>query len=180
MNNSILQLQQQRMLLQIEYNHEKEEFRKQTETMGVERKVRRGDAWFPVTLGRCYYNSLNQMVVEVSRHEGSDIEHNFEPGRPVCFFTMKRDPKTGKDSIQYMSFTATVSYAETDRMVVALPDAGRLTDLQRQDAIGVQLFFDETSYRLMFDALDRVMRATSGRLADLRGDVLHQGARPQA
>ena len=168
MNNSILQLQQQRMLLQIEYNHEKEEFRKQTETMGVERKVRRGDAWFPVTLGRCYYNSLNQMVVEVSRHEGSDIEHNFEPGRPVCFFTMRRDPKTGKDSIQYMSFTATVSYAETDRMVVALPDAGRLTDLQRQDAIGVQLFFDETSYRLMFDALDRVMRATSGRLADLR------------
>ena len=168
MNNSILQLQQQRMLLQIEYNHEKEEFRKQTETMGVERKVRRGDAWFPVALGRCYYNSLNQMVVEVSRHEGSDIEHNFEPGRPVCFFTMKRDPKTGKDSIQYMSFTATVSYAETDRMVVALPDAGRLTDLQRQDAIGVQLFFDETSYRLMFDALDRVMRATSGRLADLR------------
>ena len=168
MNNSILQLQQQRMLLQIEYNHEKEEFRKQTETMGVERKVRRGDAWFPVALGRCYYNSLNQMVVEVSRHEGSDIEHNFEPGRPVCFFTMRRDPKTGKDSIQYMSFTATVSYAETDRMVVALPDTGRLTDLQRQDAIGVQLFFDETSYRLMFDALDRVMRATSGRLADLR------------
>ena len=168
MNNSILQLQQQRMLLQIEYNHEKEEFRKQTETMGVERKVRRGDAWFPVTLGRCYYNSLNQMVVEVSQHEGSDIEHNFEPGRPVCFFTMRRDRRTGKDSIQYMSFTATVSYAETDRMVVALPDAGRLTDLQRQDAIGVQLFFDETSYRLMFDALDRVMRATSGRLADLR------------
>ena len=32
------------MLLEIEYNHEKEEFRKQTETMGVERKVRRGDA----------------------------------------------------------------------------------------------------------------------------------------
>ncbi|WP_444369030.1 AAA domain-containing protein [Prevotella sp.] len=168
MNNSILQLQQQRMLLQIEYNHEKEEFRKQTETMGVERKVRRGDAWFPVSLGRSYYNSLNQMVVEVSRHEGSDIEHNFESGRPVCFFTMRRDPKTGNDSIQYMSFTATVSYAEADRMVVALPDAGRLVDLQRQDAIGVQLFFDETSYRLMFDALDRVMRATSGRLADLR------------
>ena len=96
MNNSILQLQQQRMLLQIEYNHEKEEFRRQTETMGVERKVRRGDAWFPVQIGRNYYNSLNQMVVEVERKPGSDIEHNFEPGRPVCFFTMRRDPKTGK------------------------------------------------------------------------------------
>ena len=101
-------LQQQRMLLEIEYNHEKEEFRKQTETMGVERKVRRGDAWFPVTIGSCYYNSLNQAVVEVTRTKDSDIEHNFEPGRPVCFFTVRRDEKARKERIQYMSFTATV------------------------------------------------------------------------
>ena len=97
------------MLLEIEYNHEKEEFRKQTETMGVERKVRRGDAWFPVTIGNCYYNSLNQAVVEVTRTKDSDIEHNFEPGRPVCFFTVRRDEKTHRERIQYMSFTATVS-----------------------------------------------------------------------
>lgn len=88
------------MLLEIEYNHEKEEFRKQTETMGVERKVRRGDAWFPVTIGSCYYNSLNQAVVEVTRTKDSDIEHNFEPGRPVCFFTVRRDEKTRKERIQ--------------------------------------------------------------------------------
>ena len=163
------------MLLEIEYNHEKEEFRKQTETMGVERKVRRGDAWFPVSIGRNYYNSLNQMVVEVTRQPGSDIEHNFEPGRPVCFFTLKRDAKTGRDSICYLSFTATVSFAEQDRMVVALPDTGRIVDLQRSEALGVQLFFDETSYRLMFDALDRVMRAKSGRLAALR-DIFYTKA----
>lgn len=175
MNNPILQLQQQRLLLEIEYNHEKEEFRRQTETMGVERKVRRGDAWFPVQIGRNYYNSLNQMVVEVERKPGFDIEHNFEPGRPVCFFTMKRDSKTGKDSIHYLSFTATVSYAEQDRMVVALPDSGRIVDLQREDAMGIQLFFDETSYRLMFDALDRVIRSKSGRLAALR-DIFYTKA----
>ena len=174
MNNPILQLQQQRLLLEIEYNHEKEEFRKQTQTMGIERKTRRGDAWFPVGIGRNYYNSLNQMVVEVTRQPGSDIEHNFEPGRPVCFFTMKRDAN-GRDSIHYMSFTATVSYAEQDRMVVALPDSGRIVDLQRQEALGIQLFFDETSYRLMFDALDRVIRAKTGRLAALR-DIFYTKA----
>ena len=174
MNNPILQLQQQRLLLEIEYNHEKEEFRKQTQSMGIERKTRRGDAWFPVSIGRNYYNSLNQMVVEVTRQPGSDIEHNFEPGRPVCFFTMKRDA-TGHDAIHYMSFTATVSYAEQDRMVVALPDSGRIVDLQRQEALGIQLFFDETSYRLMFDALDRVIRAKTGRLAALR-DIFYTKA----
>lgn len=175
MDNPTLLLQRQRILLEIEYNHEKEEFRKQTETMGVERKVRRGDAWFPISIGRSYYNSLNQMVVEVMRQPGSDIEHNFEAGRPVCFFTIKNDMGTagakntkGGSKLQYLSFTATVSYAEQDRMVVALPDSGRIVDLQHQDALGVQLFFDETSYRLMFEALDRVIRARSGRLADLR------------
>lgn len=182
MDNPTLLLQRQRMLLEIEYNHEKEEFRKQTETMGVERKVRRGDAWFPVSIGRSYYNSLNQMVVEVMRQPGSDIEHNFEAGRPVCFFTIKNDMGTagakntkGGSKFQYLSFTATVSYAEQDRMVVALPDSGRIVDLQRQDALGVQLFFDETSYRLMFEALDRVIRARSGRLADLR-DIFYTKA----
>lgn len=182
MDNPTLLLQRQRMLLEIEYNHEKEEFRKQTETMGVERKVRRGDAWFPISIGRSYYNSLNQMVVEVMRQPGSDIEHNFEAGRPVCFFTIKNDTSTagakatkGGCKLQYLSFTATVSYAEQDRMVVALPDSGRIVDLQRQDALGVQLFFDETSYRLMFEALDRVIRARSGRLADLR-DIFYTKA----
>lgn len=182
MDNPTLLLQRQRMLLEIEYNHEKEEFRKQTETMGVERKVRRGDAWFPISIGRSYYNSLNQMVVEVMRQPGSDIEHNFEAGRPVCFFTIKNDMGTagakatkGGSKLQYLSFTATVSYANQDRMVVALPDSGRIVDLQRQDALGVQLFFDETSYRLMFEALDRVIRARSGRLADLR-DIFYTKA----
>ena len=182
MDNPTLLLQRQRMLLEIEYNHEKEEFRKQTETMGVERKVRRGDAWFPVSIGRSYYNSLNQMVVEVMRQPGSDIEHNFEAGRPVCFFTIKNDTSTAGakatkagSKLQYLSFTATVSYAEQDRMVVALPDSGRIVDLQRQDALGVQIFFDETSYRLMFEALDRVIRAHSGRLADLR-DIFYTKA----
>lgn len=182
MDNPTLLLQRQRMLLEIEYNHEKEEFRKQTETMGVERKVRRGDAWFPISIGKSYYNSLNQMVVEVMRQPGSDIEHNFEAGRPVCFFTIKNDTSTagakntkGGSKLQYLSFTATVSYAEQDRMVVALPDSGRIVDLQRQDALGVQLFFDETSYRLMFEALDRVIRARSGRLADLR-DIFYTKA----
>ena len=115
MDNPTLLLQRQRMLLEIEYNHEKEEFRKQTESMGVERKVRRGDAWFPISIGRSYYNSLNQMVVEVMRQPGSDIEHNFEAGRPVCFFTIRYDMGTAGtkatkagSKLQYLSFTATV------------------------------------------------------------------------
>ena len=177
-NLPILALQQQRLLLQMEYQAEKEAYRKQTEEMGLQRKVKRGDAWWPVKMGKSYYNSLNQLVVEVHRQgEDDDIEHNFEFGRPVAFFTCNpKDPKNSKDSrISYFPFTATVSYVDGDRMVVAVPDNGQLIDVQGAENVGIQLFFDETSYKMMFEALDRVMRA-KGRLGYLR-DLFYSPSR---
>ena len=170
MTTSIQALQQQRLLLQMEYAAEKDTFRKQTEEMGLQRKVKRGDAWYPLKMGKSYYNSLNQLVVEVFRQGDDDeIEHNFEYGRPVAFFTCLSDLRNQNHSskIKYFNFTGTVSYVDGDRMVVSVPDNGQLIDVQGAENVGIQLFFDETSYKTMFEALDRVIRA-KGRLGYLR------------
>ena len=198
-------LLQQRTLLQLEYYTEKEAFRKLTEQMGMQRKVKRGDAWFPLQVGKSFYNSLNQTAIEVFRISDQDIEHNFEFGRPVMFFrSEKRRVKSeefnsssddvsnknegdlseeqensslfthhsslpSRSSLKYFSFTGTVSYVDGDRMVITMPDSAPLLDLQQStEPIGVQLSFDETSYKLMFEALDRVMKAKNNRLAYLR------------
>ena len=176
-------LLQQRTLLQLEYYTEKEAFRKLTEQMGMQRKVKRGDAWFPLRVGKSFYNSLNQTAIEVFRTSDQDIEHNFEFGRPVMFFQVKNNGNTESNttnhkvqssnlkvqSIKYFSFTGTVSYVDGDRMVITVPDSAPLLDLQQStEPIGVQLSFDETSYKLMFEALDRVMKAKNNRLAYLR------------
>ena len=185
MATALQELTQQRLLLQLEYQTEKEAFRKQTEEMGLQRKVKRGDAWWPLRMGKSYYNSLNQLVVEVFRQGGEDeIEHNFEFGRPVCFFTSdtsgssqtsqtSRTSHSSHSSIHYFPFTATVSYVDGDRMVVSVPDNGQLIDVQSAENVGIQLFFDETSYKMMFEALDRVMKA-KGRLGYLR-DLFYSG-----
>lgn len=165
----ILALQRQRALLQMEYNADKEAYRRQTEAKGLARQVKRGDAWFPIRMGRSYYNSLNQFVVEVFRTDDSGIEHNFEPGRPVVFFSVdggKTDGKT-KEKLSILNSSLTVSYVDGDRMVVAVPDTAVVAGLQGRDRVGVMLSFDETSYRTMFDALDRTMRA-KGRQGYLR------------
>lgn len=166
-NNTTLHLQQHQLLLRMEYECEKEEFRRQTETMGVARKVKRGLCWHPVTPGRSYYNSLNQLVIEITRTENTDVEHNFEYGRPVCFFRQSADGK-----ITYFNFIATVSYADDARMVVVMPGAGAVMDIQQAENLGVQLYFDETSYRTMFEALEDVLRAKGNRLAELREILL--------
>ncbi len=159
-------LQRQQLLLHMEYEYEKEEFRKQTETMGIARKVKRGLCWYPVSKGRSFYNSLNQLVIEIERQEDKEIEHAFEFGRPVCFFEQGYD-----GSIHYFNSIYTVSYADEERMVVVVPGAGALLEIQGADRLGVQLYFDETSYRSMFEALEDVIRAKGNRLAQLR-DIL--------
>ena len=169
----ILYLQHQYELLKMEYDYEKEQFKQQTEVMGIGRKIKRGMCWYPVSLGRSYYNALNQFVVEVERREDKDIEHLFEYGRPVCFFTALPGGK-----LSYLNFVATVNYVEDDRMVVILPGPEALVALQSRDELGVQLYFDETSYRLMFEAMNQVISAKNNRLAELR-DIFH-GTQPSS
>lgn len=167
----ILYLQHQYELLQMEYEYEKEQFKQQTELMGIGRKIKRGMCWYPLNLGRNYYNALNQLVVEVERREDKEIEHQFEYGRPVCFFTQDISGK-----LNYLNFVATVNYVDEDRMVVILPSVDALLALQSKEVLGVQLYFDETSYRLMFEALKQVISAKNNRLAELR-DIFH-GTQP--
>ena len=166
----IQDLARQKELLLKEYEFEKEQFQRQTQNMGVQKKVRRGMCWYPLSVGRSYYNSLDQLVVEVRRTADTDVEHLFEPGKPVCFFQ-----EDASGMLSYMKFVAQVSFVEENRMVIALPSAQALTQLSNADRLGVQLYLDEYTYRLMFQALDTVISAKDNRLAQLR-DICHTSA----
>ena len=167
-NTPVQSLQQQRLLLQIEYDEERQSFQKQAEATGLGRRLKRGDAWYPLRIGKSYYNSLNQRCVEVFRTTDQDIEHNFEPGRPVVFFSLVEEEGKKKQHLKFFGFTGNVSYIDGDRMVVSVPDNAHIADVEGTANVGIQLSFDETSYRTMFDALERVTKAKGNRLAYLR------------
>lgn len=162
----LVDLQHQYDLLQKEYEYEKEMYKQQSERTGIRRKIQQGLCWYPVASGKSYYNSLNQLVVEVERLEDREIEHNFEYGRPVCFFQADVNGK-----LRYLNFSATVSYVQEDKMVLVLPNPTALADIQTTGELGVQIYFDETSYKTMFNALSETMRAKNNPLSHLR-DVL--------
>ena len=167
-NTPVQSLQQQRLLLQIEYDEERQSFQKQAEATGLGRRLKRGDAWYPLRIGKSYYNSLNQRCVEVFRTTDQDIEHNFEPGRPVVFFSLVEEEGKKKQHLKFFGFTGNVSYIDGDRMVVSVPDNAHIADVEGTANVGIQLSFDETSYRTMFDALERAAKAKGNRLAYLR------------
>ena len=164
----VQELVRQRELLRMEYEYERKQFQQQTEAVGVERKVKRGLCWFPLQVGHSYYNSLDQLVVEVTNcTPQEDIEHQFEPGKPVCFFE-----QDASEMLRYMRFVGQINYVEGNRMIVVMPNAESVTQVQNAQRLGIQLYLDEYTYRQMFAALDQVINAKSGRLAELR-DLIH-------
>lgn len=181
--------EKQLFLLKEEQAYERAAYRREMETQGIRRRIKRGNCWWPVRFGRSYYNSLDRLVVEIC-NEGESVqgekaeagvpEHNFEYGKSICFFSM---PTEGHPV--FADTIGIVSYAEDDRMVVSLPNEGTLSRLLSMERPGVALHFDETTYRLMTEALQRVEKARGNRLAELR-DIfhanapLHWGSRPNA
>ncbi|MCQ2256003.1 MAG: AAA domain-containing protein [Bacteroidaceae bacterium] len=145
--------------------------------MGLDRRVKRGLCWYPVTVGRSYYNSLNQLVVEIFNavtDDEEEIEHNFEYGKPVCFFKVDSNPRKE----HYLKHNCQISYVDGNRMVVVVPSQQAVIELQNADLLGVQLYFDETSYKTMFHALDEVYKSKNNRVAKLRS-IFSGGMKPE-
>lgn len=163
----IAELQLHYHLLEQEYIYEKESYLQKSREGGIPLKIKEGKCWYPVRTGRNYYNSLNLPVIEIEREKTDDTEHCFEYGRPVCFFT---SDASGRQ--RFLPFTATVNYTDNDRMIVVLPSASVASTLQQSDNLGIQLYFDETTYKIMFTALTEVMQAKGNRLAELRDSLL--------
>lgn len=154
----------------MEYEAELAEFRQLTRRSGLMRLAASGKAWTPIRPGRSFYNSLNQRIVEIFGPEDTDPDHGFEHGRPVVFTLSDRCG----DSLRFL-FNGSVSFVDGNRMGVAVAENADLSLLDGGDAAeaGVILSFDETSYRTMFEAIDRTA-AAKGRLGELRDIVYSQ------
>lgn len=159
-------------LLQIEYEEEKASFTKIKEKEGLEKQKSRGNAWLGIKIGRSFYNSLNQRVIEIYRNPDEEDDHNFEYGKSVMLF----DLSAGFDSRIKPLFKGEVSYVDGDRMVLAIPDNIDTSSLSLSKNAGVMLSFDETSYKAMFEAIERTIKA-EGRLGELR-DLIYSGKTP--
>lgn len=155
-----------RRLLTLEYESEKRAFTEIVDKIGIDRLVGRGDAWYPVNPGHTWHNSLNRRVIEFERLKSDDDvneDHNLEYGRSIMVFASS---DSGKPKV---CFNGTVSFVDGDRIVVEIPENVTLPlpSADGEMKLGIMISFDETTYRTMFDAIERTASA-KGRLGELR------------
>lgn len=165
--SSIISLHKHRDLLKMEYDFDKRSFSQQSSLISIEKKISNGICRFPITLIKSYYNSLNQFVAEFRFRPEEDVDDHFEYGKAVEFFTADFNRESHP-----IKMAASVSFSSEDSISIVLPDRESLSVLSTSQLLGVQLAFDERSYQVMFETLDRVMRVEDGRLFDLREILL--------
>lgn len=125
---------------------------------------------YPVTIGNADYNALGQLTVEL-RYETleSEVELDFEPGKPITFFYLAAD---SAKEVQHQCYVELVG---DGRMVVSLPGKAALQslhDLAARHLMGVQLGVDSTSFRVMDSALREAERSERERFVRLREVIL--------
>lgn len=199
---SIQQLKQQEALLLQEYEFEKKEYEDLCRQAGIVRRIRQGKCWFPLSVGRAFYNAFDQLVVEVenllpsigatskpttnqsnttkspeasSPEPQEPQEHEFEPGRPVSFFHITPAEEGGGNIPHFLPFSCQVSRVGDNRMQITLPSSGAVESLREyalRGLLGVQTAFDATSFRVMREALHMMQNTEDKRLIHLRETLI--------
>ena len=171
-NQSSVSLQQLTALLELEYRSEKQAYEVETKAAGIEKRIRQGKCWYPLFFGKAFYNALNHYVVEVHRSASDEREHEFEPGKSVTFFRTN----TFEDPI-FLPIIGQVTFVEGSRILVVLPNVEALVMLQKAGQVGMQLYFDESSYTAMFETLHSLEKTENKRLNHMK-QVFYGGLKP--
>ena len=174
-------LAQQEYLLKLEYEYEKQEYEELCRNVGINRRIRQGKCWYPVFAGRTFYNALNQLVLEIVNNDQAienatkDMEHEFEPGRPVAFFRNPSKSEGGGDRPIFFPYSCVVNRVDEQRMQLTIPNiqvAEVLRDYAMQGLLGVQLSFDATSHRVMREAIAKIKNTEDKKLIHLRNVLI--------
>lgn len=136
--------------------------------------------WYPLRAGKCFYNALNQLVMEVEYTADHSVgpDSEFEPSKRVTFFYISRDARR---TVTRLTVGGTIQHIEGRRMQIALdaPDmASQLQRLAEEHDLGVRLDFDDTTYQVMEQALLQAKNLENEKAVHLR-ETLIGGLEPQ-
>lgn len=132
-------------------------------------KKKEGVCWYPVLLKKVKMGYGERYIVELERND-PEQSHGFQSGKSVSVFSNFYDHESKMSRVN-----GVVNYVRKDTMVITL-SGDQLPDWIQDGKIGVDLLFDEASYREMEYTLNKLISAEQGRPAELRDILL--GERP--
>ncbi len=153
-------------LLQIEKEADLEYYRQKVLNASLEDRKKEGLCWHPVILTGQRYSMGEKLIVKVTRQTDTKKPHVFQSGKIVSLFSSHNPQKH--------SVSGVVNEVRSNMMTITL-NVDELPDWVNEGSMGIDLLFDDMSYREMEKALKKVIEAQEGRLSDLREILLGHG-----
>lgn len=150
---------QLRQLLKIEKDEDYAQYQRKMLNTSIKERKKQGVTWYPIQLVNRYISTGERFTLELDRTTDFEQNHAFQVGGVVSVFSGHGEEADATSGV--------VSYLRKDKMRVVL-NGTELPDWIRDGKLGVNLLFDEGTYREMDKALKEVAGAEKGRIAELR------------
>lgn len=161
MPNISEELKQGLKLLKLEWSEDLAQYKKKFLNTSLADKKKEGITWHPIQLKKSKIGMGERLLVEVERLD-SGYPSAFSSGKSVTFFSTQEGYNSAEDRVN-----GVINQVKQDTMVVTL-QADEIPDWMQSSRLGVDLLFDEASYREMESALKKVIAGDNLRTAELR------------
>jgi ATP-dependent RNA/DNA helicase IGHMBP2 len=147
-----------------------EQYRQKVMMRPLHARVKEGMTWYPVRMLRDYIGTGERIIIEVERSNNFDQPHTFQSGKMVSVFSNA----SGKSEKQHQN--GVINYVRDNLMVITL-NGDDMPEWLDSGSLGVDVLFDEMSYREMEYAIKKVIEAEENRVAELR-EIFYGEAMP--
>ena len=165
---SIEELQKTLELIRMERLADLEYYRQKVLLRSLHQRTDDGVTWYPVRLKRDYIGTGERLTIEVERTNHLDKPHAFQSGKSVSVFSNA----SGKPEKEHVN--GVVNFVRDNIMTVTI-NSDEFPDWLEDGGLGIDVMFDEMTYKEMEFALREVMKAEDNRIADLREILLGNG-----
>lgn len=159
------ELKHLRKILKVEKEEDLQQYRKFVVESEISERVKNGSSWYPVKITQTGYGRGEQVFVELERTNARNSDHQLQTGKRASLFC------NINNQASKLRVEGVIGTALKDRLRLYL-NADELPEWISDGKIGVDLLFDETSYKEMDDTLRIVAEAQNNRLSELREILL--------
>ncbi|MCX6310739.1 MAG: IGHMBP2 family helicase [Bacteroidetes bacterium] len=153
-------------LLAIEKEEDYKQYQAQFERSSVTERRKNGVSWYPVRITSEELGYGDYLNIELERTQGMNEVHQFGSGKNIELFS-----NSGEPGSETWKFQGTIKQVWANKMRISFK-TDEMPGWTERGKLGINLLFDENSYREMIVAVQKVMDAETGRLAHLR-DVMY-------
>jgi superfamily I DNA and/or RNA helicase len=149
-------------LLVIEKEEDYRQYVAQFERSSIQERRKNGVTWYPVQITSEELGYGDYLNIELERTQGLNELHQFGSGKNIELFS-----NSGENGSENWKFQGTIKQVWQNKMRISFK-TDEMPGWTERGKLGINLLFDENSYREMVIALQKVIEAENGRLAQLR------------